>query len=365
MYRNLMSLVNTNETFFYKDFPLEDKIYRIFNYRLASYSDFLLPSALECRGIMYEIDTEGKAIRIACRPLKKFFNLYENPFTMDLVLNKDTVDNITVKEDGSLISTFIHNGELRLKSKMSLDSDQVIQATTWLNLPENKAFKEELFRITSYDATINLEWTSPENRIVLQYSKPELKILNARYNSDIIDIFEKSLSWDFNIPEINKMAVKNVNPDNIEQFISDIPEMKDIEGFVVLLKSGQRIKIKTADYLRKHKIKDSIDNDSSLIEAILFESIDDTKILFADNQYVLDRIKKFEDIIIPKYNHIESIVNTFYEENKHLDRKSYAIKGQKELDLFFSLAMNMYLQKPVDIKEFCMKHTKVLFLINY
>ncbi|UQJ95715.1 RNA ligase 1 and tail fiber attachment catalyst [Klebsiella phage CPRSB] len=29
---------------------------RIFNYRMASYTDWLKPGALECRGIMFEMD---------------------------------------------------------------------------------------------------------------------------------------------------------------------------------------------------------------------------------------------------------------------------------------------------------------------
>lgn len=84
MYQNLMDLCSTNDAFFFKDFQRNQRWYRIFNYRLASYTDFLLPSALECRGIMFEITNEGaeesdysEYIALTCRPQEKFFNVNE------------------------------------------------------------------------------------------------------------------------------------------------------------------------------------------------------------------------------------------------------------------------------------------------
>ena len=73
LYNELLELTGTNEAFFFKDQVLDDITYRVFAYRLASYSDFLLPSALECRGIMFEMK-DGNPIRLAAMPMEKFFN---------------------------------------------------------------------------------------------------------------------------------------------------------------------------------------------------------------------------------------------------------------------------------------------------
>ncbi len=84
MYDELMDLVEVSESFYYKDFPLDDSIYRVFNYRMCSYTDFLQPSALECRGHMFEVSDDTRtatAIRLASLPMEKFFNLNENPMT--------------------------------------------------------------------------------------------------------------------------------------------------------------------------------------------------------------------------------------------------------------------------------------------
>lgn len=80
LFDNLMALCEYDRTkFFYTDVNLSlGTTGRIFNYNYASYSDWLLPDALECRGIMFEIDAEGNPIKILSRPMEKFFNLNEH-----------------------------------------------------------------------------------------------------------------------------------------------------------------------------------------------------------------------------------------------------------------------------------------------
>jgi T4 RnlA family RNA ligase len=178
LWLRLSQLVDSNDAFYFQDFVLDDVTYRIFNYRMASYTDFLQPAALECRGIMFDV-TDINNVGLVCLPQEKFFNLNENPMTMDLALTK--VSNIELKADGSLISTYLHNGELRLKSKGSIASEQAIDAMAWLLLPENDNFRSALKVATSNGFTVNLEWTAPFNRIVISYQKPGLIGLNMRH----------------------------------------------------------------------------------------------------------------------------------------------------------------------------------------
>lgn len=80
LYENLMALCAKSEAFSFKDFKLDTRTYRIFTYRLASYSDFLNPGALECRGAMFEInDFFGEIVpeNLASLPPHKFFNWEE------------------------------------------------------------------------------------------------------------------------------------------------------------------------------------------------------------------------------------------------------------------------------------------------
>lgn len=88
MYNGAMQLCNETDAdvFYYKDFTNSiGDTYRIFNYRLASYTQFMKPFGLDMRGTMFQIDPNTKdPIRLASLPPQKFFNAGENPLTMNL-----------------------------------------------------------------------------------------------------------------------------------------------------------------------------------------------------------------------------------------------------------------------------------------
>jgi RNA ligase len=352
LYTELMALVKANEAFYHQDFTLDGKTYRIFNYRLASYTDFQQPSAIECRGIMFEVNGND-AVRLAALPMEKFFNLNENPSTIGLDLT--SVEEIQEKADGSLMSTYFHNGELRLKSKGSLFSEQAIAAMKWLDRPTNKHFKNVLTLAAmegANPATVNLEWCAPEHRIVLGYMEPSLKILNMRehetgdYVYNLITYFEKE--W----------LVESLQVADPVAFVASIPSMTDIEGYVIRLASGQRVKVKCDWYLSLHHAKDSVNNPRRLFEAILDEGIDDLRSLFHTDPLAMRTIDEMQVKVDHIYNGMVKAVEAFYEENKTLDRKAYAIKGQQDETLksgalsYFGLAMNKYVGKSVDYKDF-------------
>lgn len=345
LYDGLMALVANNEAFYHQDFVLDGKTYRIFNYRLASYTDFLQPGALECRGIMFEIDSSGM-VRLAAMPMEKFFNLNENPMSMNLDLTQ--VDEILLKVDGSLMSTYLHNDTLKIKSKGSISSEQCIAAMDWLEL--QPLFTRVLKSLTDLNWTVNLEWCSPVHRIVIGYAKPHLKVLNARNRTTGAYMDYQTLCDVFSTENV----IDRIQVSDPVAFVASIPSMtEDIEGYVIRLKSGQRVKIKTEKYLSLHHAKDSVNNPRRLFEAILDEGIDDLRSMFYTDVVAMKMIDEMQVKVDHLYNHMVKTVEDFYAANKHMERKDYAIKGQTELDrLFFGLAMTKYLDKPVDYKGF-------------
>lgn len=353
LYNNLMKLVQDSEAFYHQDFVRDDITYRIFNYRLASYTEFTRPSALECRGHMFAINPDGTARRLVSWPCEKFFNLHENPYTMELDLS--TVNLIEDKVDGSLISTYNHGGALALKSKGSLNSEQCVDAMEWLNQPEQRLFREEIMYLVNNYFTVNMEWISPKNRIVIGYAEPTLRVLNIRNNENgkYLDKDQLNDGLLF-LNNIYRNWVDEIPiPEDVVAFVNSIPAMEGIEGYVIRLASGQRVKIKTSWYLALHHTKDSINSDRRLYEAVLMEAVDDLRSLFYDDPLAIARIDKMQTFVEHKYNHLVKSVEDFYAANKHLERKEYAILGQKELDrLAFGLAMNKYLNKPVNYKQF-------------
>ena len=103
-----------------------------------------------------------------------------------------------------------------------------------------------------------------------------------------------------------------------------------------------------------HRVLDDIGNPRRLFEAVLDEAVDDFRSLFANDPV---RIKQIDEMQLKAdhiYNHMVKTVDQYYTDNKDLDRKSYAIKGKEELDpLYFSLAMNLYIGRSNNYKQYC------------
>lgn len=354
LFSDLEKLVATTEAFYRQEFKSGDHIYWVYNYRLASYSDFLFPSALWCRGTMFEVDSNGQPIRLACLPMKKFFNLNENPSTMNLDL--DQIDWIEVKSDGSLISTYMEDGKIKLKSKGSISSQQAIDAMEFLEKSENKELHSSLYWLTHCGFTVNMEWVSPDNRIVLGYMKPELILLNLIFNGsgDFSNIIEVDFEYKFMRPFVDIGSVSK------KEFIEQVPDMlDDIEGFIFVMQDGQRVKIKTNKYLSLHHAKDSVNNPRRLFECVIDEASDDLRSMFAGDALALALIGEMEEKVGHLYNHTVAIVEGFHEKEKHLDRKDYAIKAKANLsDLHFPLVMNLYIGRDNNYKEWMKKKYK-------
>lgn len=368
LFDNLMNLCSDdNNTFFFVDTTssMQSK-FRIFSYYIASYSEWLKPDALECRGIMFELDDNNNPIRIAARPPKKFFNLFENPFTEDI--KDDQVGLAFKKEDGSLISSFIDKGEVFLKSKGSLFSQQVLDAQKWLYDERRKPLLECLKWYAENGITINMEWVSPDNRVVLTYEEQRLIILNARNNitGEYIDL--EDLVKD---QTINQYMVDNHPFETINELIEEVQELKDQEGYVVYDQKGAEpvFKIKCPWYVHLHSVKSSVSSDKNLWEAVAEGVSDDIKALFETDKASLDRIAKFESIYKKQFSFVYKTAIDIYNKLRGNSRKDYAIESQSILNeigypQLFNIIMRLYLNGPdesiVDlIKEHLVKFIDV------
>jgi T4 RnlA family RNA ligase len=355
LYDNLMRLCESDDSFFYVDQVLASHTYKVFNYRLASYSQWLSPGALEARGITFRVEGD-KMVELVSLPFGKFFNYLECPFTMNLDLS--TVVRVQDKFDGSLISSMkTPDGKFWLKSKGSLFSEQAQAAN---HLIKNGYGYGDLHwfvqSMTNGNCTVIMEYVAPTNRIVIGYPEERLVVLAVRNNttglySDLSVIASR-------VPELARfMAPYIMVEGSMEDFVNSIPEMQGIEGYVLELESGQRVKIKTTAYLALHHLKDSINSKRRLYEAVVYETSDDLRAAYFDDPVALQIIIDMEKLVVPLYNHAVNVVESFYRDNKHLDKKSYAIKGQQELDKkHFGLAMSLYIGRPVDYKAFMVKY---------
>lgn len=329
LYQDLLALTNEEESPFVKaDYEFEGRFLRVFDYVLASYSQFLKPSAIECRGIMFEIDDKENFLKLLSLPPSKFFNFNENPSVMKIDDYK--VDLALVKEDGSLISSFMLNDIPFLKSKGSVCSPQAIVATELLHEDEELFERTVFCELNNY--TVNFEYTAPENKIVLNYDKPELVVLNARCKTTGKFMPHEKLTEIF-----GDYVVKQDNTYKgmtLIDAVNDILPKDNMEGYVIFASKdndSRIVKVKTDWYKNKHNLKDSCRADTkngikSLFITTLGGYIDDLRSDFIDDKASLESINLVEDKTVKTFNKMLNDSLHFLSENKDLSRKDFFVK---------------------------------------
>lgn len=353
LYNDLYNLCNTTDAFYFVDHVVNGRNYRVFTYRLASFMDFQHKNALECRGHTFEMTSNGPIL--VSIPMNKFFNYDEHiGWGQNVDLSGDIM--IVDKLDGSLISTVHYADNLLLKSKTSFTSKQALDSLEWINQPSNEQFCKNIRYLMQCGYTVNFEWTSPDNMIVIGYDEPRLTVLNARHLNDGSYLNYKELQSA--VGAENVASVYDI-PTDPYSFMEDVRSMTGIEGVIVYTQSGLIVKHKTDAYVHTHRFKDSVSSDRKLFELCVSDGSDDARSLFVHDKIVTERINNMEQFVSKIYNNIHKTVYSFYDENKNLERKDYAVKGQKELDkMMFNICMSLYLGKDVDIKESMIKNYK-------
>lgn len=348
LFNNLMSVVEKSEkaNFYFKDVITSmGTRARVFSYFIASYSDWLHEDALECRGIMFELDDKNEPVRIMSRPMQKFFNLKECPFTIGLDLTK--MVQLMDKADGSLVSSYLDKGYLFLKSKTAVMSDQAQKATALLNSPKYENLHSTIKLYSQAGYTVNMEYVGPNNRIVLGYEEEKLIVLNIRHNetgeyAPASDLFASGSLRPHVVTQYRLPDWKNISPDEWE---ANIRAQTEIEGVIGVLSDGKMFKLKTDWYSALHRTKDSINNNKALFQSIKERASDDLRGLFADDQVSLTKLEAFESAYIDTVAKYHKMCADVWYALQGKDRRTFAIEAQtmlKDNRYLFTVVMQQY-----------------------
>ncbi|MGI8856122.1 MAG: RNA ligase [Thermomicrobiales bacterium] len=210
----------------------------IYNYAdKAQYERVWNNETLTCRGLI--LDGERNVI---ARPFPKFFNYDEMVAHGAQIPAEEFI--VTEKLDGSLgILYFDGDGQPTLATRGSFVSDQAQKGT---HLLRSKYGGVPFARAYTY----LFEIIYPENRIIVDYGSMEDVIVLAAIHTES----GKEISYDElrsiagPIPVVTKY-------DGIRDFDQlTAMEKANSEGFVVSFLSGQRFKVKFAEYVRLHRL---------------------------------------------------------------------------------------------------------------
>lgn len=296
LYSELMKLVKGSdhtEFFFVDHTTINGTKTRTFCYHYVASPRWCEPGALECRGIMFEIDEKEKPIRVMCRTPGKFFNLYENESVQDAEF--DTIEYIMVKEDGSLVSSYTDCGYVYLKSKSSIHSDISIAATSVLDSPHFNELRKRVKELADNGFTCNFEYVSPTHRIVVEYDKTNLILHSVRDNLTGEYVSRQHLMNDRILSHYLVVGLDDVQEqfESLENFLNYTRKLEGSEGFVVKT-PNKCYKIKSEWYRDRHHFVGAYLSDKQLFQLIVDNKADDVRGMTED-PIVLDRVNKAEE----------------------------------------------------------------------
>jgi RNA ligase len=207
----------------------------------AQFERVWTPETLACRGLI--VHDNG---HIWARPFPKFFNAAEHE-SLPLHESFEVYDKL----DGSLGILYRHpiNHSWCVSTRGSFVSEQAIHATGIVRA----RYGEALDSLAQENETWLFEIIYPENRIVVDYRGMDDLVLLA--------IIANSSGADRTLPPASAWPGKIVVRHHTLQQWSQVAEAdgdsrlgEDGEGYVVRFKSGLRVKVKFADYVRLHRI---------------------------------------------------------------------------------------------------------------
>ena len=311
-------------------------------YMFADSDTFDSPEALECRGIAF--DASGK---IVSRPLHKFFNVGEKPFTqLDQIL-KNEADIVAIYEklDGSMIATCDVGGKDEWRSKKAFHSEVVNLTKEYVKShPNIEAFAQEC---VNRGCTAIFELTHPSAQIVVTQREPKMRLLHVRDNVTGEYLLLDRTHEIHTLVEQHKIeCVVRFYEVWVSDLIESLPNMTQQEGYIIQFASGDMVKLKCPWYLRlHHSITFLRERDIALLA--LNEELDGVKGSLIEAGIDLTEVNAVESRLKQILINISDTVESVHECDKNLSRKDFALK-YKGHELF-SLLMIRYAGQEVNI----------------
>ena len=327
-YEDCIKIVQSSDAFYKKEDVINNQKVVIFDYRLASISDFKDNNAFELRGLTFVQDKSGNWKRFIL--LNKFFNVGETLGWEIDTLNRLKITEVSKKEDGSIISFIpFDDNTIRTKSKTSFISDQAKMAQNIID--KNLNLCRSIRILINRGLTPIFELVSPFNQIVVNYDKTELILLQIRDNETGRYLDKKELYliiklFSFDDEPLFKLAKREENTQDLNYWLNEKKTNKeDIEGWVLTFDNGKKAKIKTDLYFEKHHlIGPDAFRENTLITSILNDNIDDIISCLQEGEkknFVNDISNKVMKFFNSEMKNIINILN----KEKHKSRKEIAL----------------------------------------
>ena len=259
------------ETRLWEDYGLKIKrngAYAIFNY--SHEARFDLPLVQEARGIVLDVER----LEVVCWPFRKFGN-YAESYADDIDWNTARVQE---KVDGSIIKLWYS----RRWERWVFSTNGIIDAAeapigegrpgkTYLNVIRSAANYGDIpFDALDVDRTYIFELVGPEVQVVVSYDEPMLFHTGTRHN-----VTGQEYDEDIGVRRPRSYPLRSLE-DCVEaaRSLNSGGQGVQWEGFVVVDGNWHRVKVKSPDYLVRHKLSSICLTMTNCLDLLLVQGLD-------------------------------------------------------------------------------------------
>lgn len=331
--------------------PYYIKVYRdiMFDHNLVMLkynqldSDFHEEIVRECRGLIFDEDS----LEPVSVPFFKFGN-YGESYCPEIDWESAV---ITEKRDGSLIKVVKLDGNYLISTngcidafKAPLQDDLLCPYNSYGELFFNTICLGDRKSLLKEGKTYMFELTSPYNRVVVPYNDVEIALIGIRDNQSLQEelIYNSELKDSFLLP-------KRYGFKTLEECIESAHSLPySEEGYVVVDKHFNRVKIKSLEYVNVHHLRgEGAMSEKRILDIIRQNEIAEYLIYFPEYKELFDEYKRKVDDLYKAYHFM------------WLSFSQLKFNSRKEIALFLQDAKDVYdmgyIFKMLDgkIKESC------------
>ena len=331
--------------------PYYIKVYRdvMFDHNLVMLkynqldSDFHEEIVRECRGLIFDEDS----LEPISVPFFKFGN-YGESYCPEIDWESAV---ITEKRDGSLIKVVKLDGNYLISTngcidafKAPLQDDLLCPYNSYGELFFNAICLGDRKSLLKEGKTYMFELTSPYNRVVVPYNDIEIALIGIRDNKSLQEelIYDSELKDSFLLP-------KRYGFKTLEECIESAHSLPySEEGYVVVDKHFNRVKIKSLEYVNVHHLRgEGAMTEKRILDIIRQNEIAEYLIYFPEYKDLFDEYKRKVDDLYKAYHFM------------WLSFSQLEFNSRKEIALFLQGAKDAYdmgfIFKMLDgkIKESC------------
>lgn len=297
-------------------------------------SDMSKDICQEARGLILD----KRDWSVVSYPFKKFFNAAEGhavSLDWDSVKLYEKMDGTCcpmyyfegawhVHTLGTLFAEGPVGGENEMTKEFHGDTFADLFWETWYEIHDGQSKLEKL----DEDMVYTFELITPFNRVVKDYGERKLTLIGVRNRETLEEEWVEEYEDMFDIPDI--VDASDLDVGTVRSMIENELDPLD-EGFVIVDKDFNRIKIKSESYVFAHRARGNvIDRKHGFVEQIVLGNDDDIIGIYPEYEDAFKRLKR-------KIQYVENDMEAYWkgiggpntDPNDAEERKRFAIKAQQ------------------------------------